>query len=161
MTAGDVGRLIRRAGYARDDLLRAVALLPDRVLDWQPPRSAFASFDAWAPDVRSIRELVHHALQLEAFYRGSLVDGPAVGVFERVRDAAAERGATNDLLRSLDPSSLARVYQPLHPGRTEASDWTVRKVMRRIISHDRVHHAEVLQRRSWLLLGVPAAAGDA
>jgi hypothetical protein len=33
--------------------------------------------------------------------------------------------------------------------------WTVRKVIRRIISHERFHTKEIQQRLSWILLGVP------
>jgi hypothetical protein len=31
----------------------------------------------------------------------------------------------------------------------------VRKLVRRIISHERAHTAEIEQRRTWLLAGVP------
>jgi hypothetical protein len=31
----------------------------------------------------------------------------------------------------------------------------VRKLARRIITHERGHAAEIMQRRTWILLGVP------
>jgi hypothetical protein len=40
-------------------------------------------------------------------------------------------------------------------GRNRSCRLTIRKVLRRLISHDRDHAAEILQRRTWLLLGVP------
>jgi hypothetical protein len=43
----------------------------------------------------------------------------------------------------------------VRPGRTVAEEWTVRKVARRIIAHERAHAAEVRQRLTWVLLGLP------
>jgi uncharacterized damage-inducible protein DinB len=151
----ELEELLARIGYARSELLDSVADLPDAILDWSPPRSAFSHFDAWAPEVRTIRNLVQHALQLEAYYVGGLQDGPSAGVFEPVSSPEEERARTLRFLQSLSESDLSRVYEPLRPSRNTPEQWTVRKVMRRLISHDRVHAAEVRQRTSWLLLGVP------
>lgn len=146
---------IARLEFARADLLGLVAALPDVILDWAPPRSSVASFDAWAPETRSIRDIVGHVLSFEIFYRDSLQDGPARGIFEAVADAAAERKTTLALLRSLSDEQRARVYHPVRPGATAPGRWTMRKAMRRMLAHERAHAAEIQQRRTWILLDVP------
>jgi predicted RNase H-like HicB family nuclease len=147
--------LIARMQHARADLLGSVEPLPDAVLDWEPPPFAVASVDAWAPEVRTIRAIIEHVLQLELYYRDGLHDRPAKGIFERVENADSERARTIELLRSLPDEERGRAYWPVRPSRTVAEEWSVRKVIRRIISHERAHTAEVQQRRTWLLLGVP------
>jgi hypothetical protein len=156
----ELERDIACMAYARSDLLASVDGLPDIVLDWAPPSSAYKSFDAWAPEVRTIREIVTHVLQLEVYYRDGLRDGPSIGIFERVDDPAFERNGTVELLRSLDDEARGRSYWPVRPGRDEAEEWTVRKVLRRIISHERMHAAEIDQRLAWLQLGVPDVSGS-
>jgi hypothetical protein len=147
--------MLRRMAYARADLLEPFARLPDAVLDWAPPSSAFDAFDAWAPEVRTIRDLLTHALQFDIYYREGLHDGPAKGISERTGDPVAEREITIGIMRSLSMLDRTRVFQPLRPGQTTPDAWTLRKAIRRIISHERVHAAEVVQRWSWTLLGTP------
>lgn len=152
----DLDRYLARAEFARADLLAALHGVPDAVLDWTPPETAFAMYDAWAPEPRSIRDVVRHVLQLEVFYRASLRDGPAPGIFERVAEPADERRQTVEALRGLARADRARVFRPLHPGSETPGEWTLRKALRRMISHDRAHAAEIVQRRTWILLGPPA-----
>jgi hypothetical protein len=159
LTHDELEGLIRRMTWARDDLLAAIDPLPDAVLDWAPPKSAIASFDAWAPEVRTIREIVGHVLQLETYYRDGLRDGPAKGIFEPTGDPESERALTLDRLRALSDDDRSRAWMPVRPGRTAAEEWTARKVVRRIISHERGHAAEVRQRLTWVLLG-PPRVGD-
>lgn len=154
----EVDTLITRIQYARADLLDSVRDVPDAVLDWEPPASAFASFDPWAPGVRGIRGVLRHVFQTEVYYRDGLRDSEAKGLFEEVADPAAEREKTAALLRSLSDEERGRVYRPLRPGQRVPEEWTVRKVVRRIISHERAHAAEIIQRRTWILLGPPRHA---
>ena len=151
----DLERFLARAEFARADLLAALRGMPDAVVDWMPPETAFAMYDPWAPEPRSIRDLIRHVLQLELFYRGSLRDGPAPGIAERVGDPGDERRLTIEALRALSPDDRVRVFAPLHPGSGTPGEWTLRKALRRMISHDRAHAAEIVQRRTWILLGPP------
>ncbi len=159
---GELEAWIARLEFARADLLALVAALPDALLDWTPPRSSVEAFDAWAPETRSIRDVVRHVLSFEIFYRDGLKDGPASGIFEPVADAAKERATTLTLLRSLSDEQRERVYRPVRPGAAAPGRWTVRKVVRRVLAHERAHSAEIQQRRTWILLGVPkrSALGD-
>jgi hypothetical protein len=156
----ELERGITLMNYARADLLAALSPLPDAVLDWAPPRSTVAHFDAWAPEVRTIRDIERHVMQLEAYYRDGLRDGPSSGIFGDVTDPTAERGQTVTQLRALSDHDLSRTWRPVRPGRTAAEEWTVRKIFRRTISHERVHTAEVAQRRSWVLLGIPRESSN-
>jgi len=146
---------IARLEFARADLLGLVSALPDALLDWAPPRSSVEAFDVWAPGARTVRDILAHVLSFEVFYRDGLKDGPARGIFETVADVSGERVTTLALLRSLNDAQRERVYRPVRPGLVTPGSWTVRKMVRRIISHDRAHTAEILQRRTWILLGVP------
>ena len=156
----ELERGITRMAFARDDVMAEVDGLPDAVLDWEPPLSSIALIDAWAPEARTIRGIVEHVLQLETYYRAGLADGRAAGIFERVGAPHEERENTVALLRSLDDDARSRSYFPVRPGRSAPEEWTVRKVLRRIISHERHHAAEIAQRRAWLLLGVPRLRHD-
>jgi hypothetical protein len=155
LSRDELERGISRMAFARDDLMMETGGLPDAVLDWEPPVSSVTHFDAWAPEARTIRGIVEHVLQLETYYRDGLRDGASAGIFERVGAPQDEWARTVALLRSLDDQARSRTYRPVRPGRSTPEDWTVRKLLRRIISHERHHAAEIVQRRAWLLLGVP------
>ncbi len=146
---------LRALAHARRDLVTATEDLANEVLHWAPPREAFRRFDAWAPEVRTIRDVARHVLELEAYYRAGLRDGPAAGIFERVSTPWDEHAVTVACLSELDAEGLSRSYWPVRPGRRQPEEWTVRKVLARLISHERVHTAEIWQRRSWVLLGTP------
>ena len=148
-----------RLQYAREDMLEVLVTLPVPVLDWLPS-IAPVSPDAWAPEVRTIREIVAHVLQLGVYYRDALRDGPASGIFEQVSDAAHELELTQVVLRGVDRRERSRVFRPVRPGRSVPEEWTIRKVVRRQIAHERVHTAEIQQRLAWLLLGLPARSED-
>lgn len=156
MEDAELASLVRRIGYARADLLASIDGVADEVLDWEPPRSAFATFDAWAPEVRTIRDVANHVFQFEPYYRDGLRDGPAAGIYERVSDPETEHALTVERLRSLSAEERSRVWRPLRPGGSAPEEWTLRKVVRRMVAHDRAHAAEIWQRRSWVLLGVPS-----
>lgn len=154
LTAEDFERSLRHIALASRDLERA-ADLPSNLLDWLPPNMPLGHTDPWSPDPRTIRGILVHALQLEVYYRNGLRNGPSRGIFDKVRTPQAERRATLAALRALPEREWATVFHPVRPSRTTPDDWTVRKVLRRLISHHRAHTAEILQRRTWLLLGVP------
>jgi hypothetical protein len=151
-------RYLRHVQFAQDDLLRA-AELPAALLDWRPEGLAVEHPDPWAPDARTIRGVLTHTLQLEVFYREGLKDGTAAGIFEPVANAAEETARTRAILAGVAENDLSRVFRPRRPsashGEAEPGEWTLRKALRRIISHNRAHAAEVTQRRTWILLGVP------
>jgi hypothetical protein len=143
--------------WVREDLTAVLASVPDEILDWQPGPETVAHFDAWAPRARSIREIMQHVLQLQVYCRDSLQDGPAQGIFADVADPATELERSLTALAGTDAAARGRTYLPRHPGRDLPEQWTMRKALRRMIAHERVHTAEIVHRRTWLLLGPPGS----
>ena len=155
-------RFLRHSTHSQLDL-QTVADVPDALLDWTPEAAEPEQADPWAPGVRTIREVLTHALQLEVFYREGLRDGAAAGIFAPVGSAAEEHAATRAAFERAASERIDREWHPLRvlrPGGTPepAGEWTVRKALRRTISHNRAHCAEILQRKTWILLGTPKGA---
>ncbi|HEY7269201.1 MAG TPA: DinB family protein [Dehalococcoidia bacterium] len=152
----DLETAVRRLGYAREDLLAVVSQLPDPVLDWCPPASAFAP-DEPGSEVRSIRRVLGHIAGSDAYYAGNIGDAP----WERVRpgdipDLFDMRREAIERLDSLTPAELAGRWDRRHPWDPErVEQWTVRKALHRFIVHERFHVREIEQRLAWLLVGPP------
>ena len=150
LSRDELNRAILQAGYAHADLEGLLEYLPDVVLDWVPPASA-VKIDQIFPDVRSIRHMLEHLTTVETnYYVGSLSDEPAhalVPTVSELHEMTAKR------LHALPEEALVRVFT--RQGARGETEWTARKVMRRIISHKRFHTREIEQRLAWLTLGVP------
>jgi len=157
-TQDEMDTAIRILGYTRWDLERITIGLPDAVLDWRPPESAMAKIDAWKPGVLTIGEIIEDIAGAEGYYRTGLQDGvlPA----GEPLDLASQRERTLERLSSLSDDERSRTFRPQRTWQREGSEmWTVRKVLRRMIGHERFHTAEIQQRLSWLFLGVPDFTG--
>ena len=146
---------IRYMGHSRRDLLKVTAGLPDAVLDWRPPKSAMAKIDPWNPFVLTIREIIAGVAGSEGYYRTGLEDGEPKQGDDGENDLSAQRDRVIERLRGLTDDERSRVFKPRRPWQDRPETWTARKVMRRIISHERFHTMEIQQRLGWLLLGVP------
>lgn len=121
------------AGRNRLELRQLVRGLPDAVLDWKPP----------GPRPCSIRDTLRHIAHAEQWYMDRL--WPWEGDRDP-EDVMALLTATRDEIiqrfRRLSPVERSAVYCPdrhlrsaLHPGEL----WTARKVLRRILEHEREH----------------------
>jgi hypothetical protein len=152
ITRDELERGLNHAAYAHADFLAAFKGLPDSVLDWRPPASA-VKIDQVFPDVRSIRQMVEHCLITEGrYYFAAFSDQPAPDP-ERIPAAGELHEATAARLRAFSDEALGRLFKGTGPrGETE---WTVRKVVRRVVAHKRFHTREIEQRLCWLTLGVP------
>jgi hypothetical protein len=155
-SAEDIELGIRTMTASRDDLLDVLNACPEAVLNWRPPLSAMARIDEWKPQPLTIREIAADVAGAESYYRRGLEDGKQ----EHSSDAEPpqldiERMLLIDALRSLSPDDLGRRFEPQRPWQSSPEHWTARKVLRRVISHERFHTAEVQQRLAWLQLGVP------
>lgn len=121
------------AGRNRLELRQLVKGLPERVLDWKPPAT---------PRVYSVRETLRHIAHAEQWYMDRLWPWEARdpdGVMDLL---AATREKVVQRIRSLSPVERTAVYCPdrqvkgaLNPGEL----WTARKVLRRILEHEREH----------------------
>jgi hypothetical protein len=152
----EIADAVRVMEYARTDLLSAIEGLPDAVLDWRPPASAMARIDEWKPRPLTIREIVKDIAGADHYYRTGLRDDtPLPDRDDELHDVSTQRARVISALQSLAPQDRARVFRPQRPWQSTPEEWTARKMMRRLISHERFHTAEIRQRLSWLLLGVP------
>jgi hypothetical protein len=155
VTDADLERGIRHMDYATADLLTLVEPLPDVILDWRPAVSAMARVDSWQPEPKTIREIARELPGAERYYRLGLGGEQAQEPDEIVFDRMLQRRLTGERLRSLMPGKRGAVFHTARPWQDRAEHWTPRKVIRRIISHERFHTKEIEQRLAWLLLGVP------
>jgi hypothetical protein len=151
------GRLME---YSRADLLAAMRGVPDAVLDWRPPITAMAQVDEWNPQPRTIREIAAEVASAEAYYRGALHHGAEATSAGEAPDLASQRSRLIDTMISLRASDRGRRFEPVRPWRSKPEHWTARKVIRRVVSHERFHTAEIRQQLSWLLVGMPRFRGE-
>lgn len=143
-------------GYSRADLKRAAGGLTDTLLDWRPPPSALDRIDDWAPDVRSIREIMAHIASAEGYYTGNISLGALPDqTLEQRTDLEGQRERAVRRLRSLSDEDRGRVLHRRHQWQESEECWTVRKAIRRYIGHERFHTKEIEQRLAWLLVGIP------
>ncbi len=156
LSADDLEAGRRQLAHSHNDLINLVRPLPDIVLDWRPPASAVMA-DEREPEARIIREILQHVAGSEGFYSFTITQsfpehavGPPVDIFEaRQRSLAA--------IRSLSEADQSAVFRC--SGAAGESEWTLRKMLRRTIRHERFHTKEIEQRLAWLLLGTPQTAG--
>ena len=155
-TPEDIETAVRYMGHAREDLLDTISGLNDVVLDWRPPKSAMARINPWKPVVLTIREIVQDIAGAEGYYRTGLQDGESTSEAGDERpNLESQRARTLERLHTLSDAELSQVFRPRRSWQEGSEIWTVRKVLRRVIDHERFHTAEIQQRLTWLLLGVP------
>jgi hypothetical protein len=153
----EIERALRWLAFARDDLTALTVTLPDAILDWRPPDSAMARIDPWKPHALTIREILADIVGAEGYYRSGISAAPEANGAAELANATRERERTIARLHGLaaaDRSRLFRVRRPWQPEGT-AEEWTARKAIRRMLSHERFHTKEIEQRLAWLLLGIP------
>ena len=154
ISADELETAVRHIAYAQRDLVMIAKPLPDAVREWKPPASS-VKIDAIFPDVRTMNDMLAHLAVVESnYYLGGLRDGEVQAVSTDAPDAFDLEQSTATRLRELDEDVLSgRVYTRTTP-RGE-SNWSARKVIRRIVAHKRFHTREIEQRLCWLTLGVP------
>lgn len=125
------------AGRNRLELRQLVKGLPDRVLDWKPPD---------LPRPYSIRETLRHIAHAEQWYMDRLWPWESRDPDDVMELLAHTREQVVQRIRRLSPVERRAIYCPdrhvrgaLHPGEL----WTARKVLRRILEHEREHIATI------------------
>jgi hypothetical protein len=131
----DILTAVRRLGYARRDLLEAVAGLAGETLDRQPPGGK-----------RTLRKNLEHIRNCQGWYLTRVLGWKAVE--ELLPEPWPEetfpslewvmRRATGALLE-LPVERRSGTYQADNP----VEDWTARKMLRRFVEHEREHVAVV------------------
>jgi hypothetical protein len=156
LTPAEIESGIAVMACSRAGLLAAVDGVPDGILDWRPPASAMAQIDEWKPAPLTIREIVSDVASAESYYRRGLTDGPTPDEpGADAGDLTLQRERLIGALRALPDDQRMRRFEPVRSWQSGPEHWAARKVVRRVISHERFHTAEIRQRLSWLLVGVP------
>jgi uncharacterized damage-inducible protein DinB/predicted RNase H-like HicB family nuclease len=147
---------LRWMSYARSDLMELIRDLPAELLDWQPTPRSF-----------SIRRLLRHLGNAEEWYvsrvvpRGTLPgeweDDEAMPILEFLE---MERRTAVARLRRLTARERSHIFHPKVSAGRPDEEWTVRKVLRRFLEHEREHTAQVLEildaRRCFLMSNLAA-----
>jgi len=126
---GDIERTIRLMGYSRKDLLELVSSMTEECLDWKPPGKP-----------RTIRNCLKHIAYVEPWYISRLniklpEDYPE-DVFELLNYT---RDIVIDCLKNFPERRMRGVSQPKKDKSPVCDLWTTRKVLRRLVDHERLH----------------------
>ncbi|MHC4162691.1 MAG: DinB family protein [Planctomycetota bacterium] len=136
-SAAEVRRARQLLQWSRADVIQVVSRLPSQALDWDPPHRPFPEWATW----KTVRQILAHIAQTETgYYLRWIGHSPAH------RDPAAtwrellqhSRAETSRFLERLehDADRLRLVEE-----RVEA--WSVRKVLRRLVWHERLHFKSI------------------
>jgi hypothetical protein len=156
VTPEDIASGIAVMAASRADLTALIGGCPSVLLEWRPPLAAMAHVDEWKPHALTIAEIAEDVAGAESYYRRGLEDGcqsdDGSGATPQLE---IERMLLIDTLGALSREDRGRRFEPQRAWQSSPEHWTARKVIRRVISHERFHTAEIQQRLSWLQLGVP------
>ena len=116
--------LFRWMAVSRQELMDLVKSLPGEAFEWTPE-----------DDTPSIREILCHVAESDLWYTDRLKQWPEAPLYR----LAATRGVALDRLRALSEEDRSRVT--VHEG----EEWTPRKVVRRMLEHEREHITQLRQ----------------
>ena len=116
--------LFRWMAVSRQELMDLVKSLPGEALEWTPE-----------DDTPSIREILCHIAESDLWYTDRLKQWPEAPLYR----LAATRGVALARLRALSEEDRSRVT--VHEG----EEWTPRKVVRRMLEHEREHITQLRQ----------------
>jgi predicted RNase H-like HicB family nuclease/uncharacterized damage-inducible protein DinB len=118
-----------------ETLFRWMAISRQELMDLVKSLSAEAF--AWKPDddTPSIRDILCHMAEADLWYTDRLKQWPEAPLFR----LAATRGVALERLRALSEDERGRVT--IHEGQ----EWSPRKVVRRMLEHEREHIAQLHQ----------------
>jgi len=129
VTRKDITRTLKLMEYSREDLLKLVSNLSDEVLDWLPPGKP-----------RTIRNCLRHIAYVEPWYITRLnVKLPVRYPKNVFKLLSHTRKIVVEYLRSMPRDKLRGVFQPKKDKSPLCNLWTARKVLRRLVDHERLH----------------------
>jgi predicted RNase H-like HicB family nuclease/uncharacterized damage-inducible protein DinB len=114
--------LFRWMAISRQELMDLVKDLPEETTAWKPNDEA-----------SSIREILCHLAEADLWYTDRLTRWPEAPLFR----LAAARGVALERLRDMSEERRASVTT------FDGEDWTPRKVVRRMLEHEREHIHEI------------------
>jgi predicted RNase H-like HicB family nuclease len=129
ITREDITKTIRLLTFSREDLLNLVSNVDRKCLDWLPPGKP-----------RTIRNCLRHIARVEPWYITRLnVELPnryPRDVFEML---AFTRNLVINFLKNFPKEKMRGVFQPEKDRSPKCNLWTARKVLRRLVDHERLH----------------------
>jgi len=129
ITKKDVARTLRLMRYSREDLLALTSNLDNECLGWLPPSKP-----------RTIRNCLRHIAYVEPWYLTRLnIELPSKyprNVFETLDYT---RKIVVDHLTILPSEKMRGIFQPRKDRSPICNLWTARKVLRRLVDHERLH----------------------
>lgn len=129
VTRKDVAMTLRLMNYSRQDLLRLVSGLTDNCLDWRPKN-----------EPRTLRNCLRHIAYVEPWYITRLnVDLRCRYPRDVLDMLEVTRKAVVDYLQKFPREKMRGVFQPMKDSSPVCDLWTSRKVLRRLVDHERLH----------------------
>jgi predicted RNase H-like HicB family nuclease len=127
---GLIERSMRLMEYSRGDLMDRISGISGDLLGWRPLGKP-----------RSIENCLRHIAYVEPWYISRLnIELPSdypEDVFELLDYT---RGIVLDVLRDFPEDKMGGVFQPLRDKSPVCDLWTARKVLRRLVDHERLHY---------------------
>jgi len=125
----DIKRTIRLMNYSRKDLLNLVSKLTGKQLSFKPPDKP-----------RTVRNCLKHIAYVEPWYithlNIELPENYPKDVFELLNYT---REMVVNSLRNLPKDKMRGIFQPGKYKSPICDLWTARKVLRRLVDHERLH----------------------
>ena len=125
----DIKRTIQLSEYSRKDLLNAVSNLTGKQLSFKPTN-----------EPRTIRNCLKHIAYVEWWYVNRLnIEMPekfpkdVFGLLNHIRELVVES------LEKLPGEKMRGIHQPVKYKSPTCDLWTARKVLRRLVDHERLH----------------------
>lgn len=125
----DIAGTIRLMTYSREDSLKLVSNLCKESLDWLPPKKP-----------RTIRNCLRHIAYVEPWYITRLnIDLPSKYPRNVFKLLDYTRKIVLGHLRSFPRDKKRGIFQPKKDPSSICNLWTARKVLRRLVDHERLH----------------------
>jgi len=135
ITKKDIARTLRLMKYSREDLLKLVSSTSDECLGWQPPGKP-----------RTIRNCLRHVANVEPWYITLLnVDMPSRYPRNTFKMLDYTRKIVVNYLESMPRGKMRGIFQPAKYPTSICNLWTARKVLRRLVDHERLHTRYIIK----------------
>ena len=129
VTREDIDWTICLMGHSRSDLMATIGEIGEDRLDWEPPG-----------EPRTIRDCLMHIAHVEQWYITRLnTDWPDELPASPVEFLGDSRRWAVERLNHLPASRMGGVFQPRKHRSPVCNLWTARKVLRRLVDHERLH----------------------
>ena len=125
----DIERTVRLLGYSRKDLLDLLPDISDECLDWKPPGKP-----------RTIRNCLKHIAYVEPWYINRLnIQVPEDYPDDVIELLNCTRNIVIECLKNFPKRKMRGIFQPKKDRNPVCDLWTARKVLRRLVDHERLH----------------------